>query len=89
MMKHKIIQLILAVTFIVISIHPIHAMEVAITVDDLPASGNIPPNVTRMEIVKKMLAVFKKHHISGIYGLINGDKLNESYGIDVLKAWLD
>jgi hypothetical protein len=27
-----------------------------------------------MDIVKKMLLVFKKHHITGVYGLINGDK---------------
>ena len=73
---------------ILIPIHSIFAMEVAITIDDLPANGDLPSNLTRMDIAKKMLSVFKKHHISGVYGLINGNKLEESDGINILQKWI-
>lgn len=71
-----------------ISFNSAFAMEVAITVDDLPANGNLPSNMTREDIAKKMIVIFKKHHINGIYGLINGDKVDEPYGSNVLKEWI-
>ncbi len=65
-------------------------MGLAITVDDIPANGNKPPDITRLEITQKMLVVFKKHHLSGVYGLINGDKIeNSSEGLAVAKEWLN
>lgn len=87
----KIIKKIILI-FIVISLFQMNiafSMEVAITVDDLPANGDLYTHDTRMGVVKKMLAVFKKHHISGVYGLINASKLNEiSSGLDILQEWV-
>lgn len=82
-------NLMLAIFLILIQINISYAMEVAITVDDLPANGDLPPNVSRMDVAKKMLRVFKKHHITGVYGLINGDRINEiPDGLDILKEWV-
>lgn len=64
------------------------AMEVAITVDDLPANGDLPSNLTRMEVAKKILTVFRKHRIKGVYGFINGNKISDSEGISILKEWV-
>lgn len=65
------------------------SIEIAITVDDLPANGNLPDQKTRMDITKKMLSVFKKHHISGIYGLINANQLNkDSEGFSIFQEWM-
>lgn len=65
------------------------SMDIAITVDDIPANGDKPPGMTRLEIAQEMLAVFKKHHISGVYGLINGDKIEGSTeGLAVAEEWL-
>lgn len=47
------------------------AMDVAITVDDLPSNGDIPASGDKAQIAKKMMSIFKKHHLTGIYGLIN------------------
>jgi len=66
------------------------AMEIAVTVDDLPTSGDLPAHITRMALAKKMIAVFEKHHISGVYGLINGVNSQESQeGMDILKTWVE
>ena len=65
-------------------------MEVAITVDDLPANGELPLGKSRMEIAKKMLAIFKKHHIENVYGLKNGKKVKETKnGFAIIREWLD
>lgn len=68
---------------------PVSATQMAITIDDLPVSGPLPPNTTRMEIAQQVLAVLKKHHIQQVYGFING--VNTRYPEDkaVLQAWYD
>lgn len=66
-----------------------YALEMAITVDDLPAHGTLPPNVTRMDVVNNMLRVFEKHHITGVYGFINADKIEKNRNnMAVLSAWI-
>ena len=75
-MKYIIKKILLAIVISLIQVNFAFAMEVAITVDDLPENGDVPDHLTRMDIVKKMVSVFKKHHITGVYGLINGGKLN-------------
>lgn len=78
----------LAAIFIFLYMHPVFAMEVAITVDDLPANGKLASFDTHLSIAKTMLAIFKKHHIRA-YGFINGCKLNEiSNGFDILQEWV-
>jgi peptidoglycan-N-acetylglucosamine deacetylase len=65
------------------------SMDMVITVDDIPANGDKPLGTTRLEVAQKMLLVFKKHHIGGVYGLINGDKIEDSTeGLAVAEEWL-
>jgi peptidoglycan/xylan/chitin deacetylase (PgdA/CDA1 family) len=66
--------------------------EVAITVDDLPVHGHLPPNTTRAEIAKRMIEAFKAKGVPGVYGFVNlkniganGDTEKDS----VLKIWAD
>jgi peptidoglycan/xylan/chitin deacetylase (PgdA/CDA1 family) len=63
--------------------------EMAITIDDLPRSGPLPPNMTRMEITNEMLATLKKHHIDGVYGFINAGTAHKENGVAVLQKWVD
>ena len=84
-MLRKFIFIIIAL----IHINVASAMEIAVTVDDLPANSDLPPNMTRQDIANKMIAVFKKHDIKGVYGLVNGDKVNEPGGMQILKSWID
>lgn len=50
-----------------------YAIDMAITVDDLPVHGNLPPGVKREDIGEQMINAFKKHHITGVYGFVIGD----------------
>jgi peptidoglycan-N-acetylglucosamine deacetylase len=64
------------------------AQKVAITMDDLPLNGTLPPGVTRAETAKNVLAILKKRHVPPVYGFVNAKKLegNED-GAEALKLW--
>jgi len=64
--------------------------EVAITVDDLPNHGDLPPGVTRLDVAKSLLATFKAKHVPSVYGFINAKRAEGNAAEnDVLKAWVD
>jgi peptidoglycan-N-acetylglucosamine deacetylase len=64
--------------------------EVAITVDDLPTHGNLPPGMTRSEIAKNMVAAFKAAGVPPVYGFLNASKLDTAWDkADVLRIWTD
>ncbi len=62
--------------------------EIAITVDDLPTHGPMPPGMTRSQIAKNMIAALKAANLPPVYGFVNGDKLDRSWDkANVLKLW--
>jgi peptidoglycan-N-acetylglucosamine deacetylase len=64
-------------------------VEVAVTVDDLPAHGPLAPGVTRLEIARRILDAFARHHVPAVYGFVNGKLVDaEPASIAVLRAWL-
>ena len=64
------------------------AQKLAITFDDLPLNGNLPPGVTRAETTKNVLAILKKRHVPPVYGFINAKKLEGTAdGAEALKLW--
>lgn len=64
------------------------AQQVAITFDDLPAHGALPPDQTRLEIAKSILSTLHAQHMPPVYGFINAAKLEKAPGdLAVLKAW--
>jgi peptidoglycan-N-acetylglucosamine deacetylase len=64
------------------------AQKVAITMDDLPLNGMLPPGVTRAETTKNVLAIFKKRHVPPVYGFINAKRLEgNADGAEALKLW--
>jgi peptidoglycan/xylan/chitin deacetylase (PgdA/CDA1 family) len=61
---------------------------VAITFDDLPLNGDLPPGVTRVQIARDTIAVLKEEHMPPAYGFINAKKLEGSAdAADALKVW--
>jgi peptidoglycan/xylan/chitin deacetylase (PgdA/CDA1 family) len=61
---------------------------VAITFDDLPLNGDLPPGVTRVEIARHTLAVLKARHAPAAYGFINAKKLEGNPdAAEALKIW--
>ena len=64
------------------------AQKLAITMDDLPLNGLLPPGVTRAETTKNVLAILKKRHVPAVYGFVNAKKLEGSAdGAEALKLW--
>lgn len=64
------------------------AQKVAITFDDLPLNGLLPPGVTRAETTRNVLAILKKRHAPPVYGFINAKKLEgNSDSAEALKLW--
>src|SRR5258708_17795601 len=64
------------------------AQKLAITMDDLPLNGMLPPGATRAETAKNVLAILKKRHVPPVYGFINAKKLEgNADGAEALKLW--
>jgi peptidoglycan-N-acetylglucosamine deacetylase len=64
------------------------AQKLAITMDDLPLNGLLPPGVTRAETTKNVLAILKKRHVPPVYGFVNAKKLEGNPdGAEALKLW--
>jgi peptidoglycan-N-acetylglucosamine deacetylase len=68
---------------------PIGPIKVAITVDDIPEHGDLPPGVSREDISRGLLKVFKENGIDHVYGFTNGGFMEDSpEEIGILKEWL-
>jgi peptidoglycan-N-acetylglucosamine deacetylase len=64
------------------------AQKLAITFDDLPLNGLLPPGVTRTEIAGSVLMILKKNQIPPVYGFINAKKLEgDPDGAAALQLW--
>lgn len=63
-------------------------LQVALTFDDLPSTGEAPPNVTRAQIIHSILATLKAERMPPVYGFINAHTLEGmSGGGTILKEW--
>src|SRR6266536_6458446 len=64
------------------------AQKVAITFDDLPLNGGLPPGVTQVEITQETLAVLKNRRVPPVYGFINAKKLEGNLdAAEALHIW--
>ncbi len=60
----------------------------AITFDDLPAHGPLPPGMARPEVVTSLLKTFKQENLPPIYGFVNGFRVERfPYQLHILQAW--
>ena len=64
------------------------APQLAITMDDLPVHGGLPPGDTRASVGRRILAAFKAAGVPEVYGFVNGFNLEREPGSDsALTAW--
>jgi peptidoglycan-N-acetylglucosamine deacetylase len=64
------------------------AQKLAITLDDLPLNGLLPPGVTRVETARNVIESLRKRHVPPVYGFINAKKLEgNADGAEALKLW--
>lgn len=68
----------LAFAVLVVALHAVAAsQEVALTFDDLPAHGPLPPGMTRVEVSKSIITTLKAANAPQVYGFINAEKLEK------------
>ena len=62
--------------------------EVAITVDDLPSHGALPPGMSRVDVATGILKTLKDHQAPKVYGFVNAKKLEQHpEDMEVLRLW--
>ena len=62
--------------------------ELAVTIDDLPATGPLPVGMTRLSIVTQMIQVLRQHAVPGVYGFANVRQVpdNQEFA-EILQIW--
>jgi peptidoglycan/xylan/chitin deacetylase (PgdA/CDA1 family) len=64
------------------------AQKVAITFDDVPLNGDLPPGVTRVQVARETIALLQAQHLPLAYGFINAKKLEGNPdAAEALKLW--
>src|SRR3712207_2374363 len=64
------------------------APQLAITMDDLPVHGTLPPGETRASVAERILAAFRAAGVPEVYGFLNAAHLErEPETAAVLSAW--
>src|SRR5437870_11155001 len=63
-------------------------IEMAITFDDLPASGPEVPGMSRLQVHREILAALRKHGVPRVYGFVNGKGAEHPDGRAALEAWV-
>lgn len=65
-------------------------LRVAVTVDDLPRHGPLPPGVTRADVHERLLAAFEEHDVPRVYGFVNATHVERDPTLEpVLRAWTE
>ncbi len=68
--------------------HGPEPLQVAITVDDLPAHGPSVPGLSQLEVHRTLLAAFAAHDVPQVYGFVNAQKLEDAPELRAaLQAW--
>lgn len=84
----KLTILVIAVGIFSFNCHA--SIKMAITVDDLPVHGDLPPGMTRTDVAKKYVEILKKHKVPEVYGFVNAGRTeNKDDTAKVLKIWQD
>jgi peptidoglycan/xylan/chitin deacetylase (PgdA/CDA1 family) len=60
----------------------------AVTFDDLPVHGTLPPGMSRLDIAQSILATLKRTRMPPVYGFINGGRGEEDpSSLSALQTW--
>jgi peptidoglycan/xylan/chitin deacetylase (PgdA/CDA1 family) len=62
--------------------------RVALTFDDLPVHGALPPGLSRVDVARRIVETLDSYHTPPVYGFINGKAVDEDpEGREVLHVW--
>lgn len=67
-----------------------HSGDVALTFDDLPAHGPLPPGMTRVDVANAIIHVLKAGQVPSPYGFVNAKAIaDDPSSAPVLQMWRD
>src|ERR1700722_16474513 len=66
---------------------PAGAQTVALTFDDLPETGDRPPNMTRAQIGLRIIRALQAANAPPVYGFVNAGTLDDPAVAHVLERW--
>ena len=63
--------------------------DLAITIDDLPTHGPLPPGITRLAVADQIIEVLRRHGIRDAVGFVNGGQIADTpeHGT-ILEHWI-
>ena len=63
--------------------------DLAVTIDDLPTHGSLPPGITRLAVADRLIEVLRRHGIRDAVGFVNGGQIADTpqHGV-VLERWI-
>jgi peptidoglycan-N-acetylglucosamine deacetylase len=63
--------------------------RVAITIDDIPEHGDMPPGMTRANIATALIKVLRNNHVDQVFGFTNGYFMKwDPAEFEIYKTWL-
>jgi peptidoglycan/xylan/chitin deacetylase (PgdA/CDA1 family) len=81
-------HLLCVIGLLALSALPAWSQQMAVTFDDLPVHGALPPGMTRLDIAESILKTLKREKLPPVYGFINGGRgQDDPNSLSVLKAW--
>jgi peptidoglycan-N-acetylglucosamine deacetylase len=86
MLPVAVMQRCVVAAMLVFSASLAWGQQMAVTFDDLPAHGALPPGMTRLEIAQSILETLKRERMPAVYGFVNGQRAEETPSL-FLKAW--
>jgi peptidoglycan/xylan/chitin deacetylase (PgdA/CDA1 family) len=67
---------------------PNAAPEVALTFDDLPSHGSLPPGITRTDVATSIIRALQSRGAPPVFGFVNAKRLQEDpSSMQVLRLW--
>jgi peptidoglycan/xylan/chitin deacetylase (PgdA/CDA1 family) len=64
--------------------------QIALTFDDLPAHGMLPPGMSRVDVANSIIRALKSAHTPPVYGFVNAKRMEkEPESEKVLQLWRD
>lgn len=82
--------MLMRLALLVVLVVGARAQEVALTFDDLPRHGALPPGVSRVDVARSLVEALTEGDVPTTYGFMNAQRMEEdATGADVLRVWLD
>jgi cellulose synthase (UDP-forming) len=63
--------------------------DLAVTIDDLPTHGPLPPGITRLAVADQIIEVLRRHGIRDAVGFVNGGQIADTPELGIiLEHWV-